>query len=76
MLNNAIEHSSGNSLLIQVKKTVINAEIMILDDGEDIFKKIQRILNLYDERHAVLELSKAQLTTDAARHSGQGVFFA
>jgi hypothetical protein len=48
---------------------------MILDDGEGIFKKIQRVLDLYDERHAVLELSKGKLTTDPERHSGQGVFF-
>jgi anti-sigma regulatory factor (Ser/Thr protein kinase)/biotin operon repressor len=75
MLNNAIDHSSGNSVLIQVEKTAIDTEIMILDDGEGIFKKIQRVLDLYDERHAVLELSKGKLTTDPERHSGQGVFF-
>jgi anti-sigma regulatory factor (Ser/Thr protein kinase)/biotin operon repressor len=76
MLNNAIDHSSGNDVSIKVKKTAIDAEIMIFDDGEGIFKKIQRSLGLYDERHAVLELSKGKLTTDPTRHSGQGVFFA
>jgi anti-sigma regulatory factor (Ser/Thr protein kinase) len=75
MLNNAIDHSSGNGVLIRVKKTAIDTEIMILDDGEGIFKKIQRALGLYDERHAVLELSKGKLTTDPTKHSGQGVFF-
>jgi anti-sigma regulatory factor (Ser/Thr protein kinase) len=75
MLNNAIDHSSGSGVLIQVKKTAVDTEIMILDDGEGIFKKIQRALELYDERHAVLELSKGKLTTDPTKHSGQGVFF-
>ncbi len=75
MLNNAIDHSSGNEVTISLKKTAIDTEIIILDDGEGIFKKIQRELNLYDERHAVLELSKGKLTTDPTRHSGQGVFF-
>jgi hypothetical protein len=45
------------------------------DDGERIFNKIQRELNLNDERHAVLELAKGKLTTDPERHSGQGIFF-
>jgi anti-sigma regulatory factor (Ser/Thr protein kinase) len=75
MLNNAIDHSSGTGVLIQAKKTAIDTEIMITDNGEGIFKKIQRELALYDERHAVLELSKGKLTTDPERHSGQGVFF-
>lgn len=75
MLNNVIDHSSGTKVIIQVKKTAINTEIIISDDGEGIFKKIQRELHLYDERHAVLELAKGKLTTDPERHSGQGIFF-
>jgi hypothetical protein len=30
---------------------------------------------LLDERHAILELSKGKLTTDPARHTGEGIFF-
>ncbi|KAM3102957.1 STAS-like domain-containing protein [Phormidesmis sp. 146-12] len=75
MLNNAIDHSSGTEVSIQVKKTAVDTEIIICDDGEGIFKKIQRALHLNDERHAVLELAKGKLTTDPERHSGQGIFF-
>ncbi|MBD2326714.1 DUF4325 domain-containing protein [Alkalinema sp. FACHB-956] len=75
ILNNAIDHSLGHHVSITVKRTAISTEIFIHDDGEGIFKKIQRELNLYDERHAVLELSKGKLTTDPKRHSGQGIFF-
>ncbi|MGI0494543.1 STAS-like domain-containing protein [Alkalinema pantanalense CENA528] len=75
MLNNAIDHSLGRHVGIVFKRNAINTEIFIHDDGEGIFKKIQRELNLYDERHAVLELSKGKLTTDPKRHSGQGIFF-
>jgi RNA polymerase sigma-70 factor (ECF subfamily) len=32
-------------------------------------------MHLLDERHAILELSKDQLTTDPARHTGDGIFF-
>jgi anti-sigma regulatory factor (Ser/Thr protein kinase) len=75
MLNNAIDHSGGNSVIAQIKKTAVNTEMMILDDGVGIFKKIQNALNLSDERHAVLELAKGKLTTDKSKHSGEGIFF-
>ena len=75
MLNNAIDHSSGTKVIVQVQKTAIDTEIAILDDGEGIFKKIQRELQLNDERHAMLELAKGKLTTAPDRHSGQGIFF-
>ncbi|NJK83371.1 MAG: sensor histidine kinase [Saprospiraceae bacterium] len=75
MLNNAIDHSSGTEVLIHVQRTAINTSILIYDDGEGIFKKIQRELQLNDERHAVLELAKGKLTTDPERHSGEGIFF-
>ncbi|WP_204138747.1 STAS-like domain-containing protein [Halomicronema sp. CCY15110] len=75
MLNNAIDHSSGTEVFLQVKRTSLFTEIMIDDDGEGIFRKIQRSLELHDERHAVLELAKGKLTTDPDRHSGEGIFF-
>ena len=75
MINNAIDHSSGNNLLVQVDRTAVNTEILISDDGEGIFKKIQRELGLLDERHSVLELSKGKLTTDPDNHTGEGIFF-
>jgi hypothetical protein len=75
MLNNAIDHSSGSQVFVNINKTAITSEIAIVDDGEGIFKKIQKELNLDDERHAVLELAKGKLTTDPAHHTGEGIFF-
>ncbi|MCY7407035.1 MAG: DUF4325 domain-containing protein [Alkalinema sp. CAN_BIN05] len=75
MVNNAIDHSSGQEMIISVTRTEAETEILISDNGEGIFKKIQRELELHDESHAVLELAKGKLTTDPARHSGQGIFF-
>jgi hypothetical protein len=46
-----------------------------MDNGVGIFNKIQKELNLDDPLHAILELSKGKLTTDPARHSGEGIFF-
>jgi signal transduction histidine kinase len=74
ILNNAIDHSSGQTVTINFKRNAVSTEIHILDDGEGIFKKIQREMGLLDERHAVLELSKGRLTTDPSRHTGDFFF--
>ena len=75
MFNNAIDHSGGTNILVTLEKTAVNTRITIDDNGVGIFKKIQTQLGLLDERHAVLELAKGKLTTDPARHSGEGIFF-
>jgi biotin operon repressor/anti-sigma regulatory factor (Ser/Thr protein kinase) len=75
MLNNAIDHSSGTFVEISLTRTAANTNIILRDDGEGIFKKIQREMKLDDERHALLELAKGKLTTDPSRHSGEGIFF-
>jgi len=75
LLNNAIEHSAGQQVNISLFKTTNTTELEIFDDGEGIFKKLQRELGLHDERHAVLELAKGKLTTDPVNHTGEGIFF-
>ncbi len=75
MLNNAIDHSSGTRVIIQLRRTVRAVRIMLADDGEGIFRKIQKTLGLGDERHAVLELAKGKFTTDPDNHTGEGIFF-
>jgi hypothetical protein len=75
MFNNAIDHSSGTNASVRFTKTATTAEIIIYDDGDGIFKKIQSELGLEDERHSVLELAKGKLTTDPDRHTGEGIFF-
>jgi anti-sigma regulatory factor (Ser/Thr protein kinase)/biotin operon repressor len=75
MLNNAIDHSGGKTVYIKVVRTAANTQILLMDDGIGIFRKIQSEMNLIDERHAVLELAKGKLTTDPKGHTGQGIFF-
>ena len=74
-LNNAVDHSEGDKLLVQVIGTAVDTMICLRDNGVGIFRKIQSAMNLLDERHAVLELAKGKLTTDPKRHTGQGIFF-
>lgn len=75
MVNNAIDHSEGTLLLIDVSRTKEDIIIYIVDNGEGIFKRIKRLCNLEDERHAIMELAKGKLTTDPGRHTGEGIFF-
>ncbi len=75
MFNNAVDHSGAGGVLVNIKRTAANTQIAVVDNGIGIFKKIQTAMHLADERHAILELSKGKLTTDPAKHTGQGVFF-
>jgi anti-sigma regulatory factor (Ser/Thr protein kinase) len=75
MFNNAIDHSQGSSIFVSITKTAANTQMALLDNGVGIFKKIQSAMKLADERHAILELCKGKLTTDPAKHTGQGIFF-
>lgn len=75
MVNNAVDHSGGTDLVIQVKKTAALTNIGVVDDGVGIFRKIKEAHHLDDERQAVLELAKGKLTTDPERHTGEGIFF-
>ena len=75
MFNNAIDHSDGSVIRVGITRTIVGTEMWIHDDGCGIFKKIQKALELPDERHAILELSKGKLTTDPDHHTGEGIFF-
>ena len=75
MFNNAIDHSGGTSVDVNLEETALGFNLWLHDDGIGIFRKIQAALGLADERHAVLELSKGKLTTDPTRHTGEGIFF-
>lgn len=75
MFNNAIDHSGGTEIYVRIAKTAITTEMLLIDNGVGIFKKIQNALGLLDERHAILELAKGKLTTDPTRHTGEGIFF-
>lgn len=75
MVNNAIDHSDGKHVYIYALRDKEKIMILVIDDGEGIFKKIQRVCDLHDERQALFELSKGKLTTDPDNHTGEGIFF-
>ena len=75
MFNNAVDHSEGKVIDVQLSVSATTADISLSDDGIGIFKKIQQKLRLPDERQAALELAKGKFTTAPDRHSGEGIFF-
>lgn len=75
MFNNVIDHAEGTLVRVWIEQSAADTTLAIHDNGVGIFHKIQSRLGLLDERHAVLELSKGKLTTDPARHTGEGIFF-
>lgn len=75
MVNNAKDHSGGQTVWIAIARSASKITFVIHDDGVGIFRKISAALALPDERLAILELSKGKLTTDPKKHSGEGIFF-
>jgi anti-sigma regulatory factor (Ser/Thr protein kinase) len=75
MINNAIDHSGSPVVRVEVRRTALWTEVLVADEGEGIFLKIQRALGLHDPREALLELAKGKLTTAPSHHSGEGIFF-
>lgn len=75
MLNNVIDHSESKEARVHLSRTATNITIDVIDAGVGIFRKIQSEFDLHDPRHALLELSKGKLTTDEARHTGEGIFY-
>jgi anti-sigma regulatory factor (Ser/Thr protein kinase) len=75
MVNNVIDHSAGKNVTMRVYRDEETIQMFVADDGEGIFKRITRLCDLADDRHAIMELSKGKLTTDPDNHTGEGIFF-
>jgi len=75
MFNNVLDHALAGEATVVVRKTAVDTEMTIQDNGVGIFKKIRQALNLPDERYAAIELSKGKFTTDPSKHSGEGIYF-
>jgi len=75
MLNNAIDHSEGTKVEVQVRVNAFSVSFSIADDGIGIFSKIASAMNFSEKRFAILELAKGKFTTDPKSHSGEGIFF-
>ena len=71
MINNAIDHSGAADVLVEVRKNELWTEVLVADEGEGIFVKIQRALGLHDPRKAIQSFGTAQPGADLLRQRGE-----
>jgi anti-sigma regulatory factor (Ser/Thr protein kinase) len=75
MVNNAIDHASARVVDVVVEPRSGGLAFEVIDDGTGAFAHLREGLGLASNLEAVQEVSKGKVTTDAARHSGEGIFF-
>ena len=75
MLNNAIDHSGSEAVVVTWWISPEQWSFEIRDSGLGAYAKLLAGLRLGSEFEAVQELSKGKRTTDPARHTGEGIFF-
>lgn len=74
-VNNAIEHSGGETLTVVVAPAPNGLRIRVEDDGEGAFEHARRLFGPAAPIEAIGEISKGRRTTDPERHAGEGIFF-
>ncbi len=75
MLNNAIDHSGSSAIVIAIEIADGTAKFIVSDSGVGIFRNIMGKRKLANELEAIQDLTKGKVTTQKARHSGEGIFF-
>ncbi len=75
ILNNAIDHSRSDKVLVQVALKPHDLTFVIRDYGIGIFENIKDKLKLLSHEVALQTLIKGKATTAPDRHAGEGLFF-
>ena len=75
LLNNAIEHSSGQHATVSMRQTPQQVQLLVSDDGCGLFKRLEDSFDLADPKLAMLELSKGRLSSAPNAHCGRGLYF-
>jgi anti-sigma regulatory factor (Ser/Thr protein kinase) len=75
LINNVIDHSGATEVQVTVAREPERVILEVLDEGVGAFEHVRRRLGLPDALSAIEELSKGRVTTDPARHTGEGLFF-
>lgn len=71
LFTNTIDHSKATRLNYKIYITPTETHIFISDNGEGIFSKIHRKLELNSFQVAALEVAKGHVTTDPINHAGE-----
>lgn len=75
MANNAIDHSFGNSLDVNLAIDGTVVRITLADDGIGAFRSLADRFRYPSVADSVVDLTKGRRTTAPQRHSGEGIFF-
>lgn len=75
MVNNAIDHSLGTALSVQLAIDAERIAVVVEDDGIGAFASVRRALGLATDLEAAAAITKAKVTSMPERHSGEGFFF-
>lgn len=76
ILNNVIDHSKSNNLIIRGEQDSQKTTLEIEDDGIGVFARLRAFFDFDSDIHALIELVKGKLTIAPDQHSGEGLFFA
>lgn len=75
MVNNAIDHSEGHHVVVEVRRRGAWLELEVTDDGAGVYSTLRRKRGLASDHDAIVQLEKGKVTTMPERHSGEGIFF-
>ncbi len=75
ILNNAIEHSKGKYIDIEVGINDKNLWFIVSDNGIGVFRNVMKSRRLASELESMQDLLKGRTTTQPHAHSGEGIFF-
>ena len=75
MLNNAIEHSKSEKIVVLIMRTATDIRFSVSDRGIGIFNNIMKTKRLGASIDAIQDLLKGKETTAPDAHSGEGIFF-
>lgn len=75
MLNNAIDHSQSEKIIVEIKRSNVDISFSVNDHGVGVFNNIKEKRHLPDAMTAIENLLKGKTTTAPEQHSGEGIFF-
>lgn len=76
ILNNAVDHSGGRTVAVTVAfDRGGTTAVTVQDDGVGVFRRVCEDFGYATPHDAIVQLEKGKLTSDPARHSGEGLFF-
>ena len=75
MLNNAIDHSGSDEIIVEFVKQGGLIKFIVNDFGIGIFNNVMKKRGLKNEHEAIQDLLKGKQTTAREFHSGEGIFF-